>query len=369
MAEIVVAPDAEMQWLTVEQSNSSMIIGDVAMLKLFRRVSSGPHPESEMGRYLTEQGFANIAPLLGEVVRLDADGERHVLAVAQGFIRNQGDAWTWTLDLLTRGLSELTAGTEAVQATESEHHEDYGAIATLLGRRLGEMHAVLARDSNDPAFSPERASAEVAMQWAEQAERQFAAACAALDMPREWETDATQELAIVTAGRERFAAALRGLAEAATGATLTRIHGDLHLGQLLVANGDVYIIDFEGEPAKPVAQRRAKNHPLRDVAGMLRSFDYAAAVMKRKSVATQAHVADPQRDAFLGTFVERAAQRFLAGYADVLPAQDAEADQSLLRLFLIEKAAYEVAYEAANRPAWIDVPLHGLAQLVLQVTS
>ncbi len=167
----------------------------------------------------------------------------------------------------------------------------------------------------------------------------------------------------------RLAAALRGLAEAATGATLTRIHGDLHLGQLLVANGDVYIIDFEGEPAKPVAQRRAKNHRLRDVAGMLRSFDYAAAVMKRKSVATQAHVADPQRDAFLGTFVERAAQCFLAGYAEVLPAQDAEAEQSLLRLFLIEKAAYEIAYEAANRPAWIDVPLHGLAQLVLQVTS
>jgi maltose alpha-D-glucosyltransferase / alpha-amylase len=369
MAEIVVAPDAEMQWLTVEQSNSSMIIGDVAMLKLFRRVSSGPHPESEMGRYLTEQGFANIAPLLGEAVRVDADGERHVLAVAQGFIRNQGDAWTWTLDLLTRGLSELTAGTEAAQATESEHHEDYGAIATLLGRRLGEMHAVLARDSNDPAFSPQRADTDVARQWAEQAERQFAAAYAALDVPREWETEAAQELAIAMAGRDRLATALRGLAEAATGATLTRIHGDLHLGQLLVANGDVYIIDFEGEPAKPVAQRRAKNHRLRDVAGVLRSFDYAAAVMKRKSVATQAHVADPQRDAFLGTFVERAGQSFLAGYAEVLPAQDAEAEQSLLRLFLIEKAAYEVAYEAANRPAWIDVPLHGLAQLVLQVTS
>jgi maltose alpha-D-glucosyltransferase / alpha-amylase len=339
------------------------------MLKLFRRVSSGPHPESEMGRYLTEQGFANIAPLLGEAVRVDADGERHVLAVAQGFIRNQGDAWTWTLDLLTRGLSELTAGTEAAQATESEHHEDYGAIATLLGRRLGEMHAVLARDSNDPAFSPQRADTDVARQWAEQAERQFAAAYAALDVPREWETEAAQELAIAMAGRDRLATALRGLAEAATGATLTRIHGDLHLGQLLVANGDVYIIDFEGEPAKPVAQRRAKNHRLRDVAGVLRSFDYAAAVMKRKSVATQAHVADPQRDAFLGTFVERAGQSFLAGYAEVLPAQDAEAEQSLLRLFLIEKAAYEVAYEAANRPAWIDVPLHGLAQLVLQVTS
>ena len=130
MAETVVPPDAEMKWLSVEQSNSSMIVGDVAMLKLFRRVSTGPHPEAEMGRYLTEQGFANIAPLLGEIVRVDTDGERHALAVAQGFIRNQGDAWTWTLDLLTRGLSDLTAGTEAAQATEAEQHEDYGAIAT-----------------------------------------------------------------------------------------------------------------------------------------------------------------------------------------------------------------------------------------------
>ena len=107
---------------------------------------------------------------------------------------------------------------------------------------------------------------------------------------------------------------MRELAQSGRGATLTRIHGDLHLGQILVANGDVYIIDFEGEPAKPMALRRAKNHRLRDVAGMIRSFDYAAAVMKRKSLATQAHVADPQRDAFLQTFVERAAQCFLAGY-------------------------------------------------------
>ena len=144
-----------MNWLSVEQSNSSMIIGDVAMLKLFRRIAVGPHPEAEMGRYLTEQGFANIAPLLGEVVRVDPNGDRHALAIAQGFIRNQGDAWTWTLDLLMRGLGELTADTAETQATETEQHEDYDSIATLLGQRLGEMHAILARDTGDPAFAPE----------------------------------------------------------------------------------------------------------------------------------------------------------------------------------------------------------------------
>jgi maltose alpha-D-glucosyltransferase/alpha-amylase len=164
--------------------------------------------------------------------------------------------------------------------------------------------------------------------------------------------------------RERLAAMVSVLARSGLGATMTRIHGDLHLGQVLVANGDVFIIDFEGEPAKPVAQRRAKNHRLRDVAGMLRSFDYAAAVMKRKSLASQAHVGDASRDAFLQTFVERATQCFLAGNHEAFPSQDAERDQNLLRLFLIEKAAYEVAYEAANRPGWIDVPLHGLTQLL-----
>jgi maltose alpha-D-glucosyltransferase/alpha-amylase len=170
------------------------------------------------------------------------------------------------------------------------------------------------------------------------------------------------------AQRDALTQAVHDLAQTGLNSTLTRIHGDLHLGQLLVANGDVYIIDFEGEPAKPLAQRRGKNHRLRDVAGMLRSFDYAAAVTKRRSVATQAHVADPHRDAFLGTFVERAVQCFLAGYADVLAPDNSDPEERLLQLFLIEKAAYEIVYEAANRPAWIDVPLHGLAQLIAKVT-
>jgi maltose alpha-D-glucosyltransferase/alpha-amylase len=148
---------------------------------------------------------------------------------------------------------------------------------------------------------------------------------------------------------------------------LTRIHGDLHLGQVLVANGDVYIIDFEGEPAKPIEQRRAKNHRLRDVAGMIRSFDYAAAVVQRKSVASHAHVADPSRDTFLQTFVEQGTRSFLAGYRDVLAPEHEAAEQDLLQLFLVEKAAYEIAYEAANRPTWLDVPLHGLARLTEQI--
>ena len=137
----------------------------------------------------------------------------------------------------------------------------------------------------------------------------------------------------------------------------------MHLCQILVCNGDVAIIDFEGEPAKPVDMRRSKDHPLRDVAGMIRSFDYAAAVVKRRSQSSHAHVAEEQVNAFLNSFVERATQSFLTGYRETAASgSERPFETGLLDLFLIEKAAYEVVYEAANRPTWIEVPLHGLAR-------
>jgi maltose alpha-D-glucosyltransferase / alpha-amylase len=364
MAETTVSPDAEINWLSAEQSNSSLIVGDAAMLKLFRRVNSGPHPEAEMGRFLTEQGFANTAPLLGEVARIGPDGTRHTLGIAQGFIRNQGDAWTWMLDLLMRGLSDLSASADGAPVTESEQHEDYNAIAMLLGRRLGEMHAILDRDTADAAFSPEIAGSATTDAWAAQADRQFATALAALSAQKEWEPAAAENVATVMTAADRLMEIMPQLARSGVGAKLARIHGDLHLGQVLVANGDVYIIDFEGEPAKPMELRRAKNHRLRDVAGMIRSFDYAAAVVQRKSVASQAHIADPSRDAFLQAFVEQATQSFLAGYGEVFAVDDPVQERNLLQLFLVEKAAYEIAYEAANRPTWMDVPLVGLARLI-----
>ena len=156
MREISVPPDAELNWLSAEQSNSSLIVGDASDGENVPPRLQRPHPEAEMGRYLTEQGFANTPALLGEVVRIEADGTRHALVIAQSFIRNQGDAWSWTLDLLMRGLSDLAGGDEAA-ATDAERHEDYDVIASLLGRRLGEMHAVLARPTDNPDFAPEAA--------------------------------------------------------------------------------------------------------------------------------------------------------------------------------------------------------------------
>jgi maltose alpha-D-glucosyltransferase/alpha-amylase len=356
MADIVVPADVEMNWIAAEQSNSSVIVGDIAIVKMFRRVTDGPHPEAEMSRHLTEQGFASTPALLGEVVRVDSDGTRHALVIAQAFARNQGDAWTWTLDLLLRGLSDITSD-EAVAA-----HTEYVHFAALLGQRLGEMHLVLARPSSDPAFAPATGTAETAAAFADRARVQLEAACRALDAVGQWDPAAGQDHTFMQGARQALLTAIPTLADTANGATLTRIHGDLHLGQILVCSGDIAIIDFEGEPAKPVAMRRAKDHPLRDVAGMIRSFDYAAAVVKRRSQSSHAHLPAEQVDAFLGSFVERATEAFLTGYREAVSSPGQQASISaLLDLFLIEKAAYEVVYEAANRPNWIDVPLHGLA--------
>ena len=362
MTDITVPDDVEMNWISAEQSNSSVIVGDIAIIKMFRRVTSGPHPEAEMGRYLTEQGFANTPALLGEIVRVDPDGTSHALVIAQAFVRNQGDAWTWTMDLLLRGLSDITSGDEAA-ATDAAAHTDYVRFAALLGQRLGEMHRILARPSSDPAFTPTTGTADTAASFASRTRIQLDAAYRAIDAA---DLAGNPDRAIMQSARDALFKRLPILAETVTGATLTRIHGDLHLGQVLVVNGDVSIIDFEGEPAKPVEIRRSKDHPLRDVAGMIRSFDYAAAFVKRRSQSSHAHLADEPVAAFLDSFVERATDAFLAGYRDAIASPEAESPvpvrPELLDLFLIEKAAYEVVYEAANRPTWIDVPLHGLAR-------
>jgi maltose alpha-D-glucosyltransferase / alpha-amylase len=365
IADITVPADVEMNWISAEQSNSSVIVGDVAIIKMFRRVTDGPHPEAEMGRHLTDQGFANTPALLGEVVRVDPDGVRHALVIAQAFVRNQGDAWTWTLDLLLRGLSDITGGDEGA-ADDANGHTDYVRFAALLGQRLGEMHVILARPSSDPAFAPATGTPETAANFAERIKTQLEAAYGAIDAVQQWEPAAEPDLATVQDARTALFAQLPALANIVNGATLTRIHGDMHLGQILVVNGDVAIIDFEGEPSKPVEVRRGKDHPFRDVAGMIRSFDYAAAVVKRRSQASHAHLADDQVNAFLDSFVERATESFLTGYREAVASIGDQAsiavNAELLDLFLIEKAAYEVAYEAANRPGWIDVPLHGLAR-------
>ena len=308
--------NAPVLWLTAEQSNSSLIVNDAVMLKLFRKVSAGMHPEAEMSRYLTAQGFANTPPMLGEIVRVAKDGERSSLAVAQGFVRNQGDAWTWLLDQFNRAIDDIATREADHDAIEDEI-ADYTAIAAAIGRRLGEMHAVLALPSPDDAFAPEIASEHDAESWVDRATALLDRAFGLLKKQSTWESETAEaEAKRLLAQHDALTRALREFAKAGVGTAKTRIHGDFHLGQVLVTSGDVYIIDFEGEPGRSLAERREKASPLRDVAGLLRSFDYAAAATLDPKSTTAAQVPYEQRVAFVTRLRDGAKQAFLDAYQE-----------------------------------------------------
>ena len=333
-----VEADAELEWLTAEQSNSSMILGQSVVLKLLRKLEAGVHPDAEMVRYLVAGGFEAVPPVLGETRRVADDT---LVMLAQRFVHNQGDAWSWTLAALDR-MATNEEGTFA----------NYATFARTLGRRLAEMHAVLARDSDDAAFAPATMDATGADALAADVSADVEAALA-----RVATAGLDGEAAEWLAGHApALLARIRAVAADAVGQRVTRIHGDLHLGQVLVTGGDVMIIDFEGQPAKPLAERRAKDLPLRDVAGILRSFDYATAVADRS------RPPGPDTEALRAErryvrFCTDARATFLDAYRE---ARGEDPDPALLDLLLVAKAAYEVGYEAANRPDWIEVPVDGL---------
>ena len=359
-------PDrVENRWLSAEQSNSSVIVHERGMLKLYRHISHGINPELEMGRHLTRVGYANTPPLLGEVLHVGADGIPSALAVLQGFVRNQGDAWRWTLDYLLRTWDEFSHAAD--DASRAEILADYDNFAAAVGTRLGELHAVLAQPSEDEAFRPAAAGDADASGWAADARTQLQRAMDALENLDPQDTTLRAQRDRLFARRQGLCRRIDALAAHGAGALRTRIHGDFHLGQVLVVQGDAWLIDFEGEPARPLEDRRIKTTPLRDVAGFLRSLDYVAAVALRGEEGV-APVEDPLFAPFLERFRLRASEVFLAGYVAVLehaPVRwiGADALVPLLQLFLLDKAAYEIAYEAANRPGWLGVPLQGLLRL------
>jgi maltose alpha-D-glucosyltransferase/alpha-amylase len=365
MAELDIPPDAAIRRLAVEQSNSSLIVGEQAMIKILRRIHPGEHPEAEMGRLLTARGYANIAPLLGEVVRIAADGTPHLLAVVQGYIHSQGDAWAWTLQQLERALHP------GVDTPGGEPEEVQSLVTQWFGRlgtRVGELHAVLAQDSSDPAFAPERVTEQQCAAWASAVQSQIDDALSRIKQHRESLDPADAALGdALAASSAPLHAAAATLARAGLGSLMTRTHGDLHLGQVLVAQGDAYIIDFEGEPARPLAERRGKSSPLRDVAGMLRSIDYVRAKAAEQALGVEGARDAQEIEAQLDRFRAAAQHAFLEAYfaASATIAHGWAGDsapQALIDLFTLEKAAYEIAYEAANRPPWLRVPLRGLAE-------
>jgi len=356
--------DAAVLWLTAEQSNSSMIVDDAVMLKIFRRVAPGAHPEAEMSRYLTSHGFSNSPLMLGEVRRIDENGNSRSLAVAQSFVRNQGDGWSWTLDQFKRALVDFATHGEAPQARR-DAIEDYLAFAGMVGMRLAQMHALLAQPTDDEAFAPAKATAEDVARWIAEGQARLDAAFDAIAQRKSGESPADDAVAEELAGaREALRDALAGCMRSGEGSVVCRIHGDFHLGQILVATGDAYIIDFEGEPGRPLAERRAKMSPLLDVAGFLRSLDYAVATTLDPKKLAAAPLPEIERAAFVSRLRDGAEKAFLDAYYAGLKDELGLANRDLLTCFMIAKAAYEIVYEAANRPTWLSIPLQGLGRLV-----
>ena len=349
------AGDVPIQWLAAEQSNSSLIIDDLAMVKLLRQARRGVQPEAEFGRVLAGR-FANVPDLLGEVWTTDADGVPCSLVLVQRFVRNQGDGWRWSLDALGRAVGDWRV---AEADRRAEIAAGYATLSAQVGRRLGELHAVLAQLDDEPGFEPRRIDGARAAALASVIGTGVADALLA------WRASGAEPeaLARVEAAAAALPARLRALAAVAAGALETRVHGDFHLGQVLVSSEDVYLVDFEGEPALPLEERRRPASPLRDVAGYLRSLHYAAASARRVSEDGQPDEVAAECLAALRTAAE---STFLDSYRDVLAASprpwaEGESFDALLQLFLLAKAAYEVRYELANRPAWLPIAAAGLA--------
>ena len=363
----------------VEQSNTSVILGERMVLKAYRRLHEGTNPELEIGRHLTEvAGFGNTPPLGGAVEYFGPDGTPLTIAVLQGFVPNHGDGWSYTLDFLDRYLQDRLITTwsledddderDAERDSEFEARESFFAgLMHILGLRTGEMHEAFASPTDDPAFAPETASPEEVRAWIvtvlDDARRTLTVLQKHRDtLPESLRPDADRLLGMEARIFDRL--------EATAGQGLetikSRLHGDYHLGQVLVAGNDFQIIDFEGEPARPLAERRKKHSPLRDVAGMLRSFDYAARSAVRNLSAERADQTDTL-ESLVREWERRTRDAFLAGYAegtrDPSPREPGQM-RSLIELFTLEKALYEVRYELDNRPDWVGIPMRGILDLL-----
>ncbi|WP_260954771.1 maltose alpha-D-glucosyltransferase [Pseudomonas citri] len=370
LAALNLGGEPEVRYLSAEQSNSSVVVGGSLVLKLIRKVASGVHPELEMSAYLTAAGFSNISPLLGAVIRRDAQGEEALLMIAQGYLSNQGDAWEWTQNNLERALRDELAD---AMSEQEQHYNALGELkdfAGMLGQRLGEMHQVLAQATDNPDFAAQITSAKEAQAIGKDVAAQVENALRLLKQHQGQLSPADQVLvARLLEHRKTVLAHVQALAGKAVGGLRIRVHGDLHLGQVLVIKGDAYLIDFEGEPARALHERRGKHSPYKDVSGVLRSFDYAAAMAIHLNTVDSTADAHAARQRVVDRYLDEARQAFVQAYRLAAASlahewKDAEGEDAALALFGLEKAAYEVAYEAENRPAWLPVPLHGLYGLL-----
>jgi maltose alpha-D-glucosyltransferase/alpha-amylase len=369
-----------------DQSNTSVLFGHRLIMKLFRRLEPGPNPDVEIGEFLTGRG-TRVPPLRG-VVSYAADGQNEAsLAMLQEYVWNQGNGWQVTIEELGRYFERVTAlptpdiaraqaqeWIDARLATPPDHVVEaiasYLALAEVLGRRTGELHLHLASaEPGDDAFAPEPLTPADAKTMADSMRRHAEDQLRMLDTAIPRLDDRRRELAReVIRYRHALLQQFDELEHLRVGgAARIRCHGDYHLGQVLVTEGDVVIIDFEGEPARPLTERRAKSLALRDVAGMLRSFSYAALTGLGAATAVRAEDLErltPWADLW-ETWVKAAFLRAYFGVTRELPFVPSDPDdlEILLQTFVLDKALYELGYELNNRPEWVHIPLTGLLRL------
>lgn len=338
------------QWplrrLDSDSSNTLIVVGERLLLKIYRRLQTGLHPELEMGRFLSEvAAFPHAAPLIGTLeYENEEQGTITALAVLQGLVPHQRDGWRYVQ--------------EALQQRRIDKR-----LALTLGRRTGELHRALAQTTGDPAFDPEPMTPADLSVWLNRIRHELATTLDRLKSSwRQFPEPARSLADRLLKNRSALMAQLENL-ELATGCAIkTRIHGDLHLGQMLVSGEDVTIIDFEGEPVRTLAARRDKQLPLRDVAGMLRSFNYAA------HAALRSRPDDSEFAQWIADWEQQTSADFLAGYAETVnpaSAEDSAPNPVFLKWCLLEKAGYELRYELDNRPDWIAIPIRGLCELFL----
>jgi maltose alpha-D-glucosyltransferase / alpha-amylase len=331
-----------------------------------------------VGRYLTGKvRFENTPPIAGAIELTGFDGETTTLGLLQGFVESQDNGWSYVLDYLGRYLDDrlLTSWSPEGEEEEAEREElaaedvFFAGLVRTLGLRTGELHAALATPTDDEAFAPESVSPEEVAGWADSVLAESRRTLDVLKRRRGVLTgqagpDADRLLGL----RRELTRRVKSISKGNFGVVKTRHHGDYHLGQVLVVGNDFQIIDFEGEPARPLAERRRKHSPLRDVAGMLRSFDYAIRSALMDLGAGRADQLE-RLEPWVRLWEERTRRAFLDGYQEGVGdaasyPEDVEHARALIELFTLEKALYEIRYELDNRPDWVGIPIKSVLDLL-----
>jgi maltose alpha-D-glucosyltransferase/alpha-amylase len=378
--------DAELvpKLASADQSNSSIVYGDKFILKVFRAIAEGPNPESEMGRYLAQKQFPAASKLAGTLDYKRTAAEPSTVAALFEFVPNQGDAWKLTLESLDRFFDLVkpemsvptTRGEEGSlvhrgRVAETEIRDRIGPYlyrVALLGQRSAELHLTLADEDSNEAFVPEPFDAmhqqslfQFVQEWTDRTWTALRRKQAMLDEP-------TRMLVQQVLAREADVTRLASrITKKRIDVDRIRVHGDFHLGQVLWTGDDFVIVDFEGEPARPLAQRRFKRCPLRDVAGMLRSFHYAAATALGGGRQRAEDI--PALEHWAAAWVDWVSREYVASYLDrvgqtrLVPRSKDDAAM-LLDFYLLEKCIYEISYELDNRPNWLHIPLRGLCAML-----